>query len=175
MNKLEECFQAGVLPCADVASNSRCDATPATGCSEGWGCWTNKDWFYTERTGAQNNGSCGSNTAFYTRDAVRLPENFSSNHTLLSWRWDALDTAQLYTSCVDVSILPSGPTSPPTNPPPTNPPTVPPTNPPTDAPPTNPPTSPPAPTAPCFTNWQVCSSDPTNCCSGKCQGNQCIP
>ena len=161
MTRLEDCFKAGILPCANVESNLRCDATPATGCQEGWGCWDNTDWFYTERTGAQNQGTCGSNNSFYTRDAVQLPQDFSSNHTLLSWRWDALDTAQLYTSCSDVSILPSGP---PTPAPPTNPPTnPPPTNPPTLAPPTMPPTSPPP---PCAADWQTCSAG-QECCNAN--------
>jgi hypothetical protein len=103
-NNLEACFKRGILPCDAVGSNSRCQASSNTGCQAGWGCWGNTDWFHTPRSGAQNNGQCGASGSFYTKDQVRLPAGFTSNHTLLSWRWDVMDTAQVYGSCVDVAI-----------------------------------------------------------------------
>jgi hypothetical protein len=103
MSALEQCFQDNVMPCSGVGSNQRCDAIAmGSGCEAGWGCASNTDWFYSSIAGADNEGSCS--TGFYTRDSVQLPAGFTSNHTLLSWRWDALDTSQLYTGCVDVSI-----------------------------------------------------------------------
>jgi hypothetical protein len=103
MTQLEQCFQNNVLPCTGVSGNRGCDAIQVgSGCQAGWGCASNTDWFYSPSGGAFNDGSCS--TGIYTRDQVQLPAGFTSNHTLLSWRWDALDTSQLYTGCVDVSI-----------------------------------------------------------------------
>jgi hypothetical protein len=103
MSALEECFQQNILPCQAVAGNSRCDALSFdSGCQAGWGCADNKDWFYSPRAGSVNDGIC--DQGFYSADSVQLPQDFTSNHTLLSWRWDAQGTSQLYTGCVDVSI-----------------------------------------------------------------------
>jgi hypothetical protein len=108
MDALEQCFQANVLPCSEISGNgNRCNAIAVgSGCQAGWGCATNTDWFYSPVTGAFRDSGCS--TGFGTVDTVLLPAGLSSNHTLLSWRWDALDTSQLYTGCVDVSISGNG-------------------------------------------------------------------
>ena len=160
-SQLEQCFQDNILPCTGVNGNRGCDALAVgSGCQAGWGCASNTDWFYSPNAGAFNDGSCS--TGFGTKDQVQLPQGFSSNHTLLSWRWDALDTSQLYTGCVDVSIAPSGgfPTLPPTEAPPTS------------APPA--PTPAPAPTPPAtprVDHYQQCGgigwAGATECCDGR--------
>merc|ERR1719473_299517 len=85
---LERCFQDGVLPCTSVASNGAyCQGSANTGCNDpSWGCASNTDWFHSPAAGAHNDGSY--NDGFISRDTVKLPTDFSSNHTLLSWRWD---------------------------------------------------------------------------------------
>jgi len=104
MDSLEACFQDGVLPCTDTGSPS-CDAVAyGSGCQEGWGCASNTDWFYSAARGFEPSRTrC--NRAHGTTSTVKLPAGFTSNHTLLGWRWDALNTAQVYTSCVDVTIV----------------------------------------------------------------------
>jgi hypothetical protein len=175
-NALEACFQRGVLPCSGVESNTRCVASPETGCQPGWGCWGRDDWFHSLRTGAKNDGRCGGEGSFYTKDQVQIPWGYTSNHTLLSWRWDALNTAQVYGSCADVAILYGGPTHAPTATPPTfaptgtptleNEPTAPPTTPPTPPPTTPPPTACKARDMQCKTNGSG-----TPCCAGtRCTG-----
>lgn len=100
-----------------------------------------------------------------------LPGNFTCDHCTMQWWWRTDNSGnEHFKSCHDVRIVATGP---PTPAPPTNPPTnPPPTNPPTNPPPTNPPTNPPR---PCLGNWDICSADPQNCCSGNCSGNQCRP
>jgi len=193
MTQAEECFQQGILPCHEVGSNGkRCDGVAMdSGCLEPWGCSTNKDWFYAPQSGWNlNNGGLGScfTNGIYTRDSVRLPLDFSSNHTLLSWRWDTLGTYELYTGCIDVEVLPAGPTSYPTlSPtgaptPPTSAPTptpsgapTPPTFAPTFAPtpPTSEPTlSPTPPPTTCAVAWESCGEGLGPCCAGHtCMGS----
>lgn len=39
-------------------------------------------------------------------DLVEVPEKLSPGHYLLSWRWDCEQTAQVWTNCADVEVLP---------------------------------------------------------------------
>eukprot|EP00732_Lithocolla_globosa_P004836 Lithocolla_globosa_v1_NODE_4641_length_1395_cov_28.476866.p1 type:complete len:246 gc:universal NODE_4641_length_1395_cov_28.476866:1007-270(-) len=101
MFELEECFSRGILPCYDVAGQ----ACPISdGCQPDWGCAQRNDWFHCDRAGCREDGRC-KNNGLILRDQVKLPQGFVSNHTLLSWRWDAMDTPQLYLNCADISIF----------------------------------------------------------------------
>ena len=41
------------------------------------------------------------------RDKVKIPENYNSSHTLIGFRWDSMDTAQLWLHCADIAIFPN--------------------------------------------------------------------
>jgi hypothetical protein len=113
------------------------------------------------------------------KTTVVLPQDFTCEHCLLSWRWDSLHTPEIYTNCADIRIG-SGPWDPPggTNPPTATPPpsaTAPPTA--TPPPPTTPP---PTVEVPCLNDWTVCEEGGQPCCgSSLCFGNsafrQCTP
>lgn len=108
MTNMEACFQKGILKCTDVPGQS-CPIHPD--CQSGWGCATAHDWF---TCGPKDNGRCMSKSVgscrthgadgSILRDKVKLPAGFSSNHTLISFRWDCEDTGQLWLHCADVKI-----------------------------------------------------------------------
>lgn len=108
----EDCFEAGTLPCTDVSGQS-CGYSPD--CSPGQACWRN-DWFTcnafgaSERRGCQGvdngpRGSCYTSIAggYPVTKRIRIP-NYSSAHTLLSFKWNSFQTGQIYLSCADISI-----------------------------------------------------------------------
>lgn len=109
MIALEDCFQKGILSCTDVPGQS-CPVHPD--CKDDWGCAKATSWF---SCGPKDNGRCMSKgvgkcqchngDGSLLRDKVRLP-NFVSNHTLLGFRWDCEDTAQLWVHCADVALMP---------------------------------------------------------------------
>merc|ERR1712146_127455 len=81
-----------------------------------WGCASATSWFHSFQDGTQQatryEGTCLGSGGVVV-DQVRIPADFpASNHTLLGWRWDSLDTEQIYTSCVDVSVVSSGASEP---------------------------------------------------------------
>lgn len=108
---LEDCFHKGILSCSDVPGQS-CPIHPD--CKDDWGCMKSKDWF---NCGPKDNGRCASKSAgkcschkgdgSLLRDRVKLPDNFVSKHTLIGFRWDCEDTAQLWVQCADVAIVAS--------------------------------------------------------------------
>ena len=109
MTALEACFQNGVLKCSDVPGQT-CTTHPDCE-GTGWGCESSGDtWF---NCGAKDSGRCQSRGAgschthgadgSLLRDRVKLPKHVS-NHTLLSFRWDSEDTAQLWVHCADIAL-----------------------------------------------------------------------
>ncbi|KAF2218293.1 hypothetical protein BDZ85DRAFT_299659 [Elsinoe ampelina] len=109
----EDCFVAGTLKCTDV-SGQTCGFSPD--CAEGQACWRN-DWFTCnkfdagDRRGCQGVdgnrlGSCYTSIAggYTVTKQIRIPDNISSNHTLLSFKWNSLQTPQAYISCADIAI-----------------------------------------------------------------------
>lgn len=110
----EDCFEAGTLSCTDV-DGQHCGFSPD--CSPGEPCWRN-DWFTCNGfqdsrckgvDGAPLN-SCATTIAggYTVTKRVRLPD-FSSDHTLLSFKWNSFETGQIYLSCADIAIRGYGP------------------------------------------------------------------
>jgi hypothetical protein len=105
----EDCFQAGILPCTDV-SGQTCDFSPD--CTQGQSCWRN-DWFTCKAfEGSKCKGvdnaplnSCYTSIAggYTVSGRVKIP-NYTSNHTLLSLRWNSFQTPQVYLTCADIRI-----------------------------------------------------------------------
>jgi hypothetical protein len=108
----EDCFVAGTLNCNDVDGQA-CDYN--ADCTEGEPCWRN-DWFTCHGFNAATLPKCqGVDNAplnsCYTSIAggytvtkkIKIP-NYSSNHTLLSWKWNSFQTGQDYLGCADIAI-----------------------------------------------------------------------
>ncbi|KFA63836.1 hypothetical protein S40285_04482 [Stachybotrys chlorohalonatus IBT 40285] len=117
----EDCFQDGVLPCTDV-SGQDCGYNPD--CSPGQPCYRN-DWFTCNAFQASSRracqgvdnaplGSCFTTIAggYTVTKRVRIP-NYTSDHTILSLRWNSFQTGQIYNTCADIAIRGAG-TNPPT-------------------------------------------------------------
>mmetsp|Transcript_2641 Transcript_2641/g.4825 ORF Transcript_2641/g.4825 Transcript_2641/m.4825 type:complete len:214 (+) Transcript_2641:183-824(+) len=108
---MEACFQAGILKCSDVDGNN-CYVHPDCG-GTGWGCeYSSQEWF---NCGPVDGGRCMSTSTGETcnvhggtgailRDKVKLPM-YTSNHTLMGFRWDCEDTTQLWVHCADIAIV----------------------------------------------------------------------
>ncbi|KAK6080848.1 starch binding domain-containing protein [Seiridium cupressi] len=106
----EECFEAGILPCTDV-SGQTCDYS--ADCQSGEACYNNT-WFTCEQFG--NGGcqgvdsaalnSCSTVTAggYTVTKQIKLPSDFTADHTLLSWKWNSFQTGQIYLGCADIAI-----------------------------------------------------------------------
>ncbi|EGO56169.1 hypothetical protein NEUTE1DRAFT_130221 [Neurospora tetrasperma FGSC 2508] len=116
----EDCFEKGTLPCTDV-NGQACDFSPD--CQQGQACWRN-DWFTCNafqadsRRGCQGVdnaalGSCFTTIAggYTVTKKIKIP-NYISGHTLLSFRWNSFQTAQVYLSCADIAIVGGGETKP---------------------------------------------------------------
>ena len=109
---LESCFQKGQLKCTDVEGQNCAIHPDCVG--TGWGCSKDaaKSWF---ACGPKDNGRCRSKgvgsckthngDGTILRDRVKLPSGFTSNHTLLGFRWDCEDTGQLWVHCSDIKIV----------------------------------------------------------------------
>ncbi|KAL2257135.1 hypothetical protein VTK26DRAFT_608 [Humicola hyalothermophila] len=108
----ENCFERGTLSCTDVPGQE-CGYNPD--CSPDQSCWRN-DWFTcnalqaSERRACQGVdnkplGSCYTSIAggFPVTKKIKIP-NYSSNHTLLSFKWNSYQTGQIYLSCADIAI-----------------------------------------------------------------------
>jgi lytic starch monooxygenase len=105
----EDCFEEGILPCTDV-DGQECKFSPD--CGEGDACHRN-DWFTCEQFG--NGGCIGVDSApidsCYTSIAggytvsskIKLPD-YTSEHTLLSFKWNSFQTPQVYLTCADITI-----------------------------------------------------------------------
>jgi len=107
--ELEDCFQRGILSCNDVPGQN-CRVHPS--CQAGWGCQQASSWFHCDPHMTLGGGSCLARSVGQCRgnggllrDRVKLPSNFASNHTLIGFRWDCQQTAQLWLHCADVKIL----------------------------------------------------------------------
>ncbi len=112
----EDCFEAGTLPCTDVTGQT-CGYNPD--CSQGQACWRN-DWFTCNAFQADSRracqgvdnaaqGSCYTSISggFPVTKKIRIP-NYSSSHTLLSFKWNSFQTGQIYLSCADIAISGGG-------------------------------------------------------------------
>lgn len=112
----EDCFEAGTLPCTDVTGQS-CGYNPD--CTQGQACWRN-DWFTCNAFQADSRracqgvdnaaqGSCYTSISggFPVTKKIRIP-NYSSSHTLLSFKWNSFQTGQIYLSCADIAISGGG-------------------------------------------------------------------
>ncbi|KAK0634231.1 starch binding domain-containing protein [Bombardia bombarda] len=108
----EDCFTKGTLPCTDVTGQS-CGYSPD--CQQGQACWRN-DWFTCNafqadsRRGCQGVdgsaiGSCFTTISggYTVSKKIKIP-NYSSAHTLLSFKWNSFQTGQIYLSCADIAI-----------------------------------------------------------------------
>lgn len=110
---LETCFQEGILKCSDVEGNQDCSSPHPDCVGTGWGCEDASDWFAcgpkdTGRCEMKSNGEycyTHGNDGSILSDQVKLPDNFTSNHTLLGFRWDCEDTGQLWLHCADIQIV----------------------------------------------------------------------
>lgn len=119
----EDCFEKGLLKCTDVAGQT-CGFN--ADCQQGQPCWRN-DWFTCKGfqdgpkcRGVDNSpiNSCYTSIAggYTVSSKIKIP-NYVSNHTLLSLKWNAFQTPQIYSTCADIKIIGSGSTP---NPPPTS-------------------------------------------------------
>ncbi|KEY72100.1 hypothetical protein S7711_00116 [Stachybotrys chartarum IBT 7711] len=112
----EDCFQDGVLPCTDV-SGQECGYNPD--CSSDQPCYRN-DWFTCNAFQASSRracqgvdnaalGSCFTTIAggYTVTKRVRIP-NYTSDHTILSLRWNSFQTGQIYNTCADIAIVGAG-------------------------------------------------------------------
>lgn len=105
----EDCFEKGQLSCTDVDGN---DCPYSDDCSEGEACWDNT-WFTCEQFGNggcigvdnAEHGSCFTSIAggYTVSSKVKLPD-ITSEHTLISFKWNSFQTGQIYLSCADISI-----------------------------------------------------------------------
>lgn len=106
----EDCFEAGILPCTDVEGQT-CDFSPD--CQEGQPCHRN-DWFTCKAfdgegcVGVDNApiNSCYTSIAggYTVSSKIKLPD-YTSEHTLLSFKWNSFQTPQVYLTCADIAIV----------------------------------------------------------------------
>ncbi|KAL2824276.1 hypothetical protein BDW59DRAFT_180352 [Aspergillus cavernicola] len=108
----EDCFLEGQLTCGEV-DGQECIYSPD--CSEGEACYDN-DWFtcnaYEADTarGCQGvdgaaEGSCTTTiSGGYTVTKQILIPAYTSDHTLLRFRWNSFQTGQIYLGCADIAI-----------------------------------------------------------------------
>ncbi|KAL3459519.1 starch binding domain-containing protein [Aspergillus heterothallicus] len=112
----EDCFLDGELSCLDV-SGQTCGYNPDCGTSEA--CYRN-DWFTCNAFQADSNrgcqgvdgaalNSCTTTIAggYTVTKKIKIPD-YSSDHTLLRFRWNSFQTAQVYLHCADIAISGSG-------------------------------------------------------------------
>ncbi|KAL1602579.1 Lytic polysaccharide monooxygenase 13A [Paraconiothyrium brasiliense] len=113
----EDCFRAGELKCTDVAGQT-CGYN--ADCTSDQACWRN-DWFTckgfqdTKCQGVDNAplNSCYTSIAggYTVSSKIKIP-NYTSNHTLLSFKWNSYQTPQIYLTCADIAIQGSGSSNP---------------------------------------------------------------
>ncbi|KAJ5632861.1 hypothetical protein N7490_009200 [Penicillium lividum] len=112
----EDCFLAGELKCTDV-SGQTCGYNPD--CTSDEACYRN-DWFTCNAFNADTNRACqgvdgaaeGSCTTtisggYTVTKKIKIPD-YDSDHTLLRFRWNSYQTAQVYLHCADIAISGSG-------------------------------------------------------------------
>lgn len=112
----EDCFLDGELKCTDVDGQS-CGYNPD--CTSDQACYRN-DWFTCNAFNADSKrgcqgvdgaalNSCTTTIAggYTVTKKIKIP-NYSSDHTLLRFRWNSYQTAQVYLHCADIAISGSG-------------------------------------------------------------------
>ncbi|KAI0885944.1 carbohydrate-binding module family 20 protein [Annulohypoxylon maeteangense] len=106
----EDCFEEGILKCTDV-NGQTCGYN--ADCTSDQKCYRN-DWFTCEgfNSGTRCQGvdkaalnSCYTSIAggYTVTKKIKIP-NYSSEHTLLSFKWNSFQTPQVYLSCADIAI-----------------------------------------------------------------------
>ncbi|KAI2469741.1 carbohydrate-binding module family 20 protein [Annulohypoxylon bovei var. microspora] len=114
----ELCFEEGLLPCTDV-SGQTCGYN--ADCTSDQACYRN-DWFTCEGfnsgtrcQGVDNSalGACYTSIAggYTVTKKIKIPD-YASEHTLLSFKWNSFQTAQVYLSCADIAISGGGGSNP---------------------------------------------------------------
>ena len=115
----EDCFLDGELKCTDVTGQT-CGYNPD--CQSGQPCYRN-DWFTCNAFNGDSSGgvrgcqgvdaaplnSCKTTIAggYTVTKKIRIPD-YNSKHTLLRFRWNSFQTAQVYLHCADIAISGSG-------------------------------------------------------------------
>ncbi|KAL4777617.1 hypothetical protein BDW60DRAFT_221306 [Aspergillus nidulans var. acristatus] len=108
----EDCFLKGELKCGDV-DGQECGYSPD--CGEGEACYRN-DWFTCNAFEADSNrgcqgvdgaelNSCKTTIAggYTVTKKIKIPD-YTSEHTLLRFRWNSFQTPQIYLHCADIAI-----------------------------------------------------------------------
>ncbi|XDG07670.1 hypothetical protein ABKA04_007285 [Annulohypoxylon sp. FPYF3050] len=110
----EKCFEEGLLSCTDV-DGQECGYN--ADCTSDQACYRN-DWFTCEgfNSGTKCRGvdnaalnSCYTSIAggYTVTKKIKIPD-YTSDHTLISFKWNSFQTAQVYLSCADIAISGSG-------------------------------------------------------------------
>ncbi|OOQ91516.1 starch binding domain protein [Penicillium brasilianum] len=112
----EDCFLDGELKCTDVDGQT-CGYNPD--CTSGQACYRN-DWFTCNAFNADSKrgcqgvdgaalNSCTTTIAggYTVTKKIKIPD-YDSAHTLLRFRWNSYQTAQVYLHCADIAISGSG-------------------------------------------------------------------
>lgn len=112
----EDCFLDGELKCTDVDGQS-CGYNPD--CASDQACYRN-DWFTCNAFNADSNrgcqgvdgaalNSCKTTIAggYTVTKEIKIPD-YSSDHSLLRFRWNSFQTAQVYLHCANIAISGSG-------------------------------------------------------------------
>ncbi|KAJ5692003.1 hypothetical protein N7462_001426 [Penicillium macrosclerotiorum] len=115
----EDCFLEGELKCTDV-NGQACGYNPD--CSSDEACYRN-DWFTCNAFSASTNRGCQGvdgaaeysctttiSGGYTVTKKIKIPE-YQSDHTLLRFRWNSYQTAQVYLHCADIAITGSGSSS----------------------------------------------------------------
>ncbi|CBF70179.1 hypothetical protein AN6103.2 [Aspergillus nidulans FGSC A4] len=108
----EDCFLQGELKCGDV-DGQECEYSPD--CGEGEACYRN-DWFTCNAFEADSDrgcqgvdgaelNSCKTTIAggYTVTKKIKIPD-YTSEHTLLRFRWNSFQTPQIYLHCADPTI-----------------------------------------------------------------------
>lgn len=112
----EDCFLDGELKCTDVDGQT-CGYNPD--CTSDQACYRN-DWFTCNALNADSKracqgvdgaalNSCTTTIAggYTVTKKIKIPD-YDSAHTLLRFRWNSYQTAQVYLHCADIAISGSG-------------------------------------------------------------------
>ncbi|CEJ56779.1 Putative Starch binding domain protein [Penicillium brasilianum] len=112
----EDCFLDGELKCTDVDGQT-CGYNPD--CTSDQACYRN-DWFTCNAFNADSKracqgvdgaalNSCTTTIAggYTVTKKIKIPD-YDSAHTLLRFRWNSYQTAQVYLHCADIAISGSG-------------------------------------------------------------------
>lgn len=116
---LETCYQANLLRCDDVPENN---CTVGSACQPGWGCDIEGPYFHCIEDPesdiprcappASGPSPCYGGHGLVTRK-INIPSDFPIGPNVLSWRWDALETTEVFSACADINVYAPGDAPPP--------------------------------------------------------------